>query len=297
MKIIFNFIIELEIILFITSCTEKKYSYVEVVKEKDLFEKSFIEKELEPEDIFAINDSTAYIEAYRKYCISERVYNQMKAKGMDLNSIPFAFHLYDEKQKEVLPIVSKEILKEIHNDIFALRIDASTTHKEDMPIIIDSTTVNKLSKLFVFSKDEFDPKGMTWIKPKSAPKYANRNALYCYFMRDDSGVSNFRFRIQYYADDWLFFYKCQFSIDGKAYEFIPQKTETDNGDGYIWEWFDEPIMTSEEVSLVKALASAKNAKIKFIGRQYYDIKQIPKSELESIKNTIDLYIAMGGKFE
>ena len=80
MKIIFNFIIELEIILFITSCTEKKYSYVEVVKEKDLFEKSFIEKELEPEDIFAINDSTAYIEAYRKYCISERVYNQMKAK-------------------------------------------------------------------------------------------------------------------------------------------------------------------------------------------------------------------------
>lgn len=92
-----------------------------------------------------------------------------------------------------------------------------------------------------------------------------------------------------------FFYKCQFSIDGKAYEFIPQKTETDNGDGYIWEWFDEPIMTSEEVSLVKALASAKNAKIKFIGRQYYDIKQIPKSELESIKNTIDLYIAMGGE--
>ena len=43
MKIIFNFIVGLEIILFITSCTEKKYSYVEVIKEKDLFEKSFIE--------------------------------------------------------------------------------------------------------------------------------------------------------------------------------------------------------------------------------------------------------------
>ena len=42
--------------------------------------------------------------------------------------------------------------------------------------------------------------------------------------------SNLRFRIQYYADDWLF-NKVQFSIDGKAYEYIPSDTERDCGYG------------------------------------------------------------------
>ena len=31
-----------------------------------------------------------------------------------------------------------------------------------------------------------------------------------------------------------------------------------------------------------------------VGRQYYKIKNISKKEVQSIKNTVDLYIAMGG---
>ena len=46
-------------------------------------------------------------------------------------------------------------------------------------------------------------------------------------MKNIDGVSNFRLRIQYYSDDWLFIRKYQFSIDNKAYEFIPNNVETD----------------------------------------------------------------------
>jgi hypothetical protein len=114
-------------------------------------------------------------------------------------------------------------------------------------------------------------------------------------MKDIDGVSNFRLRIQYYSDDWLFIRKYQFSIDNKAYEFIPNNVETDSGNGgYIWEWCDENIHSNNDIELIKALSNAKTAKIKFIGRQYHDIKTISQKQIKGIKDAVNLYLAMGG---
>lgn len=51
--------------------------------------------------------------------------------------------------------------------------------------------LDKLSKNFSQKKDEFSNK--TWIYPKDKPKYRNRNATYCYFMKQNNEVRNFRF--------------------------------------------------------------------------------------------------------
>lgn len=92
------------------------------------------------------------------------------------------------------------------------------------------------------------------------------------------------------------FNKVQFSIDGNAYEYIPNNTETDNRDGgMIWEWFDENLSVKDK-NLIEAIANAKNAKMKFIGRQYYDIKTISQQQILDIKRALDLYRAMGGKY-
>ena len=105
-----------------------------------------------------------------------------------------------------------------------------------------------------------------------------------------------RFRVQYYSDDWLFFKKIQFSIDYNAYEYIPSDTETDSGNGgKIWEWFDEAL-TGRDKTLIYALADAKSAKMKFIGRQYYDIKTITKNQITDMKRVLELYRAMGGVY-
>ena len=88
----------------------------------------------------------------------------------------------------------------------------------------------------------------------------------------------------------------QFSIDDKAYEFVPMDTETDSGNGgRIWEWFDES-MGKSNTELLQALANAKSAKMKLIGRQYYDTRTITQTEIKDIKRTLDLYKAMGGEY-
>ena len=134
------------------------------------------------------------------------------------------------------------------------------------------------------------------VQLKSAPKYANRNGIYCYFNVENNKPGPLRFRVQYYADNWLFFSAIQFSIDNNAYQFNPMKTETDCGDGgMIWEWFDEALSPSDK-DLIYALSEAESAKMKFLGKKYYDIKTISKGQVADIKRALDLYHAMGGSY-
>jgi hypothetical protein len=161
---------------------------------------------------------------------------------------------------------------------------------------VDSAKIKELLTYFKVNKDEFDPNGKTWYEPKSAPQYTNRNGIYLYFAVQNGKAMPLRFRVQYYSDDWLFFNKIQFSIDNNAYEYIPSDTETDSGNGgKIWEWFDEAL-TGSDKELIYALVDAKSAKMKFVGRQYYDIKTITKNQITDMKRVLELYRAMGGAY-
>ena len=149
-----------------------------------------------------------------------------------------------------------------------------------------------LSKNFNEKKDEFSEK--IWVKPTNCPKYRNRNATYCYFMKVGNEVSNFRFVLQYENDKWLFIKDLIFNIDGTNYGYRGLNFETDCGNGgRIWEWCD---LQFNDVSLIKALENAKSVKIKMNGRQYYDIRTLSSKDLTSIQNTIKYYKALGGKF-
>lgn len=250
------------------------------------------------ESISAKNDSIAYLKAFEKFCISLKAWEDMKDKGMTLIDVPTEFKIVDNHGNEITPYIDKAVLDSIENRIMSLGntmdgiLSEAKEIQEQAEVKIDSTKIEKLLPLFTVKKDEFDPQGKTWIIPKNAPKYVNQNGMFCYFMKIGDDVSNFRFQIQYYADDWLFIRKYQFSIDGVAYEFIPNNVERDH-DSTIWEWCDEEMIGSD-AAIIKALSNAKEAKIKFVGRQYHKIKNISKKELQSIKNTVDLYIAMGG---
>jgi hypothetical protein len=159
---------------------------------------------------------------------------------------------------------------------------------------LDSLRIKELKKQFNFRKDEFDADGTIWVEPKSSPKYTNQNGFYAYFQLTDGIPSNMRIKYQYHSDEWLFIRKLQFSIDGKAMEYIPNDVKTDSGDGYIWEWFDDSVdYTSKPI--IEALIKAKKAKVKLIGTQYYDIKSITALQLSTIKKTLELYTLMGGK--
>ena len=283
----------------------KKYSYTEKVEEVGLFGgTSVVQKE--SEEILALSDSVAYIEAFQKFVISQKVYSDMKEAGAKYVARPISFSLYNSKGEDITDIYfeskytkENEITEWVQSQPNTIKQSADERrmkkNKEQMARR-DSAKIKELVKFFNVKKDEFDVDGTTWYKPKDAPKYINQNGIYVYFGVREDGVNALRLRIQYTADEWLFFKKVNFSIDGNPYEYFPNDTETDHGGGSIWEWSDEAIITTSNKELIKALASSKVAKMKFIGRQYYKIKNITPKQVQSINRTIELYRAMGGEF-
>lgn len=182
---------------------------------------------------------------------------------------------------------SKEVDSLSHD---SLEVPAKIVAK---PKINIDSVVKVFRSDFTFKKDEFENR--TWVEPKNRPQYTNINRIYPYFELDDSIARNFRFRVQYTADDWLFIQKITFNIDGsRNIVFVPEKMERDN-DSKIWEWCDEPIDNQYEF-LISALANAKKAKVKFDGQQYYDTRTITNNELKYIRKTYEFYLALGGKF-
>jgi hypothetical protein len=297
------------LILFFTSCDNKKsYKYVEVVEEEGILGGTST-KEKDSKTIKASTDSAAYLEAYQYFCIALKVNRDMKQSLGTVHSTPASFKLYDNNGLDVTSTIffvdkhkrEKEIEERIFSMTNTIQESVDKNKKEKVSSFkqtanVDKTKIKDLEKYFRKRKDEFSNNNKVWYEPKSAPHYTNSNGIYCYFQTEDGMPSNLRFRLQYYADEWLFFGRVQFSIDDKAYEYIPRNTETDSGNGgYIWEWFDESLSQSDK-DLIEALANAKSAKMKLIGRQYYDIKTISLEQIRSIKRTLELYRAMGGQY-
>ena len=302
-------ILALLAIVFLTSCSNKKtYSYIEVDEEVSLLGGTET-KEKEAISIEAENDSIAYLEAYEKFCIALKVNKDMKESLGGLSSIPVQFKLLNDKNIDIANSVSfldkakseKEIQDRINSLKNSIQESVENNKKEELNNFkknakVDSIKIKELQKYFRKKHDEFSKDNKTWYEPKSAPSYTNQNGMYCYFQVENGMPSNLRLRMQYYSDDWLFINKIQFSIDGKAYEYIPSKMETDSGDGgNIWEWFDENLTASDR-ELIYALANAKTAKMKLLGRQYFDIKKITNDQILNIKRSLEYYNAMGGNY-
>ncbi|GAB3708723.1 hypothetical protein [Flavobacterium koreense] len=167
--------------------------------------------------------------------------------------------------------------------------DFNTGYKKEV-IYVDSTIIKKLSPLFKKSIDEFSEDKIAWYTPKSAPKFRNRNGFYCYF-----SPNNFRLVLQYHKDNWLFFEKCIFLIDGKTYELYPTDVKRDNDSSGITEWFDESISYKNN-DLIVMISDAKSVKIKLVGSQYVDYVNLTNNQIKSIKNTYDYYKALGYTF-
>ena len=287
----------LSAILLLGSCS-KNYTYVEEVKEISILGRS--STQTKEETFTAKTDSAAYMVAFRKFAVSMKVYNDLRKQGIgeDL-SVPLRFILLNNKGEDLTDVyfaTRAQYEEETVSRFQLLDVYDNTAKEEPAEIKIDSAKIKELIPFFRIKKDEFDPRGKTWYVPKGAPQYTNRNGIYLYFGVQEEKPLSLRFRIQYYAEDWLFFKKVQFSIDDNAYEYIPSDTETDSGyGGKIWEWFDEPLNMNDK-ELIYALVNANSAKMKFIGRQYFDIKTITKEQMNDIKRALELYHAMGGEF-
>lgn len=288
----------LSLMLILLSC-DKKYTYIETIKEKSLLGNSYTEKERDPDVIKAKNDTLAYLQAYRNFCISLKVYDDMKKKGSASYFQPINFKILNENGSDITNIdfVTKKSQHKIIMDcIFELGLPSDSNSIENKAPKIDSTKVKELSNFFNIKSDEFSENNVVWYTPKSAPKYTNRNGIYCYIRTSNGLADALRLVIQYYADDWLFFDQIKFSIDDNVFSYYPVNYKRDNGDGYIWEWVDD-ILSSDNREIIVALSKSKQAKMKFIGDKYYDVKTITRDQCKSIERVLEMYVALGGKMQ
>lgn len=141
-----------------------------------------------------------------------------------------------------------------------------------------------------------DMNGTTWYRDRTSPQYVNYNGFFATIGDDETSKPWLRLKIQYVADDWLFIEKYIINVDGKTYTITEEKygeIETDNGGGEIWEWLNRSV-DSDEYEIIKAVASGKNVKIRFVGKQYYKDKTITNKQKLALRNVIDAYEALGG---
>lgn len=289
-------------LLFLCACNSR-YEYVEIAEKTDLFGgKERVEKKKEV--INSKNDTLAYMEAYKIYCRSCKVYDDMSAEIDFPIDRPVEFHLYNNKGVDISSFISfvtkdefqvscREQIYSLPNSIKKAKENNEVKKKEEFiaNANIDSVKIRELIPLFHIETDEFDPKKPTWYQPK----FKKYNNVYCYFQTVNDIPRNLRITMTYYAEDWLFIRKVQFLIDGTAYEMIPREVKRDNESGDIWEWIDDPV-SNRNIAIVKALYNCSEARVKYKGEDYDDIYTIHQEEIDAVKRTIDLYTAMGGKF-
>lgn len=105
---------------------------------------------------------------------------------------------------------------------------------------------------------------------------------------EDRGVNDIRMVIMYYGDDWVFWDKVTFLVDGKRFEFdySMERTNRDANGGSVSEYYD--VLLNEEESFRKAISNCVTIKYRLSGKQWYE-RELQKEEIEDLKEAVKLY--------
>ena len=287
------------ITLFYSCDTLKKKKYTILLHSKD---KSLIDGTIDEKTDSTVSeydsDSSAYFSGKLRFEISVAINKEFKTEKEF-----YDFEVLNDNRENIKLKLKSDLILELDKRGFLEAkkykeaINGSNNLTETKQKVVEETPeIKELKKKFKIKTDEFDKNNLVWYEPKTSPTYRNANGFYCYFGTKNGIPTSMRIVHQYYSDDWLFIGGYKFSIDDKAYSYIPSNMKTDNGDGgMIWEWSDEEVDTGIK-EIITALINSKSAKIRLEGKQYYDTKNISSSQIKSIKETVTLYKLMGGNF-
>lgn len=102
-------------VLFLVASCNNKYTYVEVIRQQQIFGGTKLTTKEEVK-IRARTDTSAYLEAYQQFCISQAVYQGMKQRYEmpELLDIPVGFKLYNSKGVDISKIEFKSRIEQEH---------------------------------------------------------------------------------------------------------------------------------------------------------------------------------------
>lgn len=147
------------------------------------------------------------------------------------------------------------------------------------------------------NKDEM--RDITFYEHPTTPKYRNANSTHLYFGKSKDGrLTEMRFVMQYFADDWLFIQKAWAKADGITIELPSVRKfsgwERDNSGGRVWEWSDTSLTQPSEIGAIRQLSSAKSVTIRLEGKQYYKDVKLSEKQLKAMRDLIAAYEGAAG---
>ncbi len=284
--------------VFLTgSCSvENPYKYIEVNKEEGI-DGVFEIKEKKAMDLTSADDTSAYLEAFKNFCISVKSYKDRLDFTGRSNVIPLRFIVLDKKGIDITSRINfperEKREKDIENTYFGGKVSIRKyIEKGGFETVADIEELKKY--ISISERDEFDPDQKIWYRPKSASKSPNK--IYCYFYTRKGEPGEMRLRIEFYADSHIFFRNVFFAANEEAFEYTPSGTRTNIApDGYVTEWSDE-VVKEKYHDMIKALAKADSAKMKFIGTQFSLVRVISDEQIKDIDRILEFYKLLGGEF-
>lgn len=133
--------------------------------------------------------------------------------------------------------------------------------------------------------------GITWYLPSALPwfNYTRPYVLPYLGIKGESAI--LRIRYYYTGEDWIFFDRLVFAIDGETYykslNYSDINRDTHSGD--VWEGADI-VASSEDLELLQKIADSKETIIRFQGDRIYDLT-VSDSDKTAIKQVLTAYEA------
>ena len=132
--------------------------------------------------------------------------------------------------------------------------------------------------------------GITWYEPTVMPKYTDTRCFVLPYIGQNSYGTWLRMKYNYTGDDWIFFKKVIFLVDGK------KTTRTlhyfndivrDNQYGVVWEVGD--LDASDELDLIENIINSKETIVRFQGDEYRYDHTVSASDKKAMKQVLDAY--------
>lgn len=132
--------------------------------------------------------------------------------------------------------------------------------------------------------------GITWYQSKNEPTYINTSSFVLPYIGQNSSGTWLRLKCNYTGDDWVFFTKITFLVDGEKYTkyFDYFDVERDNDHGDVWEVADFA-PGDADIKMLEAIADSSETIVRFEGdSKYYDLT-IKSADKQGIKDVLAAY--------
>lgn len=199
------------------------------------------------------------------------------------DSIGNAKHKYNVlKEEEQSAVTNYVVLSEAENRL------------KELQVIANDEIIQKNKSNFDTSYDAVE--NITWYFPTQRPQYINTRSYISAYMGIRDNKVWLVFECNYTGDNWLFWDKLTFVVDGVKYEWSSLRPNRSNGYGDVCENYQKALkvgqsMDSEDIKLLQAIANSNETIVRFAGDRNYDLT-LTQQDKDGIKNILAFYSAL-----